>query len=74
MFVFALQSLIAETPMFTPAEPSTLQLVLAGLITLAIYAVVTGWRPRRKAIERQRAMSGQVVPAADDQRQERRAA
>ncbi len=35
----------------TPDEPAALQLTLVGLGTMAIYAVWTGWRPRRTAMD-----------------------
>ena len=51
MLTFALQTFANGTWTITPKEPATLQLALVGLGTLAIYAVWTGWRPRRSAID-----------------------
>jgi hypothetical protein len=34
----------------TPAEPASLELALVGLGTLATYAILSGWRPKRNTI------------------------
>jgi hypothetical protein len=34
----------------TPAEPASLELALVGLGTLAAYAILSGWRPKRHTI------------------------
>ena len=50
MLIFASQTLAHGTWNITPEEPATLQLALVGLGTLAVYAVLTGWRPNRKSL------------------------
>ncbi len=49
MLTFASQTFANGTWTITPAEPATLQLALVGLGTLAVYAILTGWRPGRTA-------------------------
>jgi hypothetical protein len=49
MLTFASQAFANGTWTITPEEPATLQLALAGLGALAVYAALTGWRPRRTA-------------------------
>ena len=49
MLTFPSQTFANGTWTITPAEPATLQLALVGLGTLAVYAVLTGWRPGRTA-------------------------
>jgi hypothetical protein len=50
MLTIASQTFANGTWTITPAEPATLQIALVGLATLAVYAVVTGWRPGRTAV------------------------
>ena len=49
MLTVASQTFANGTWTISPAEPTTLQLALVGLGTLAVYAVLTGWRPGRTA-------------------------
>jgi hypothetical protein len=44
----------------TPAEPASLELALVGLGTLAAYAILSGWRPKRHTIA---ATNDQARPA-----------
>ncbi len=46
---FAIFVLADSVPTMTPAEPATLELACVGLATLAIYTVLSGWRPTRSA-------------------------
>lgn len=69
MLTIAVESFANGILTITPEEPTTLQLMLAGLGTMAIYALWTSWRPLR--------MRGhQLDQAGDEQRREilRRAA
>jgi hypothetical protein len=50
MLVLATQTFVNGTWNITPEEPATLQLALIGVGTLAVYAVLTGWRPLRAAV------------------------
>jgi len=50
MLIFASQTFANGVWNVTPDEPGTLTLALVGLGTLAFYAVMTGWRPSRKAL------------------------
>lgn len=49
MFTIASQSFANGIWTITPEEPATLPLALVGLGTLAVYAALMGWRPRRTA-------------------------
>ena len=50
MLTFASQSFAGGIWTITPEEPATMPLLLVGLGTLAVYAVISGWRPRRATI------------------------
>lgn len=69
MLTIAAESFASGVLTITPEEPTTLQLISAGLGTVAIYALWTNWRPLR--------LRGQQLDqAGDDERREilRRAA
>jgi hypothetical protein len=62
---------IFSTPLFadsivtiTPAEPATLQLALVGLVTLATYGVLSGWRFRKSTRAVVRTLPIEHKPAA----------
>ena len=49
MLTFATQTFADGTWTLMPEEPAALTLALVGLGTLAIYAIFSGWRPRRSS-------------------------
>jgi hypothetical protein len=56
-----------KTPVVTPAEPTTLALALAGIVTAALYLAVNGVRRQRSSAE----IGPQTTPISAAKRQPR---
>jgi hypothetical protein len=60
--------------MVIPEEPSTLKLVFAGVVTLSVYALVTGYRRTRRESSEPRGMQNAVqAPRTTDSAQRKAA-
>ena len=69
MFILASLAFPDSALTITPEEPATLQLAIVGLGTLAVYAVLTGWRPRKTMTVVAADPTAEIAPAstpADD--------
>ena len=76
MLTFASQTFANGAWTLTPEEPATLELALVGFGMLAIYAVVTGWRPGRTVVASSATVNAELHGESDgiDETTTRRAA